>query len=203
MDFSAEMLASRIRRFRYNKRLSIEQLAQKAKVDKNTIVRIEKGEGRPNLKTLINICNVLEESVDKLVDMNAHENKDFYVHRRKKSRAKGQALKKQKGFRLGDLVAKLPFGHMNVVILEIDGNGQMRSHPGEEILFCLKGKVGINLGNTSVTLKKGDSVMFFGREPHQYYNADKSKNPVTAVGLSVWLDEDIDPQSNYFETYHL
>ncbi len=203
MDFSPEMLASRVRRFRYNKKLSIEQLAQKAKVDKNTIVRIEKGEGRPNLKTLINICNALGESVDKLIDMNAHENKDFYVHRRKKTSAKGRKSTGKKGLRLGDLVAKLPFGLINAVILEIDGEGQMRSHSGEEILFCLKGKVGVNIGNTSVTLEKGDSVMIFGREPHQYFNADKSNKPVTAVGFSVWLDEDIDLQSDYFESYHL
>lgn len=203
MDFSPEMLASRVRRFRYNKKLSIEQLAQKAKVDKNTIVRIEKGEGRPNLKTLINICNALGESVDKLIDMNAHENKDFYVHRREKTSAKVRKSTGQKGLRLGDLVAKLPFGLINAVILEIDGEGKMRSHSGEEILFCLKGKVGVNIGNTSVILKKGDSVMIFGREPHQYFNADKSNKPVTAVGFSVWLDDDIDLQSDYFESYHL
>ncbi|MFH1069484.1 MAG: XRE family transcriptional regulator [Candidatus Glassbacteria bacterium] len=203
MDFRSEMLASRVRRLRYFRELSIEQLAKIAQVDKNTIVRIEKGEGRPNLKTLVNICSALDVSVDELIDMKTKEDKDFYVYRRKKPRVHSRSDTKEPGLRVGDLMAKLPFGHMNAVIIEVDGEGRTRSHPGEEILFCLKGRVGIRIGSTDVELEEGDSVMFFGREPHQYYNADKGKDPEAGVGLSVWLDEDIDPKTDYFKTYHI
>ena len=201
MDFRSEMLAARIRRLRLQKKLSIEQLAKDAAVDKNTIVRIEKGEGRPNLKTLVNICNALGVSVDKLIDMKTIEGKDYYVHRRggKKSEIKDS----EPGLRVGDLQAKLPYGLMNTVVLEIFGEGKMRSHSGEELLFCLKGQVGIKIGNTPVVLNKGDSVLFFGREPHQYFNADKSKDPSEAVALSVWLDQEVDPETHYLQKYHI
>ena len=203
MDFRSEMLASRVRRLRFQKKLSIEQLAKDAEVDKNTIVRIEKGEGRPNLKTLVNICNALDVSVDELIDMKTQESRDYHVCRRKKRMKPSEKNIAEPGLMLGDLKAKLPFGHMNAVILEIFGEGKMRSHRGEEILFCLKGRVGIMIGSTPVVLEKGDSVMFFGREPHKYFNADKSKDPQIAVGLSIWLDEDIDMEKDHLLTYHI
>ena len=201
MDYSSEMLAARIRRLRLRKEMSIEQLAKDGNVDKNTIVRIEKGEGRPNLKTLVNICNALGVSVDKLIDMKTIEGADYYVHRRKGKKSK--AKDDEPGLRVGDLQSRLPYGLMNTVVLEIFGEGKMRSHRGEELLFCLKGQVGIKIGNTPVILNKGDSVLFFGREPHLYYNADKSENPSVAVALSVWLDQEVDPETHKLEKYHI
>ena len=201
MDLKSEMLAARVRRLRLNKEISIEQLAKDAGVDKNTIVRIEKGEGRPNLNTLVNICRALEVSVDNLIDMKTIEGEDYYIHRRggKKSETKDS----EPGLRVGDLRAKLPYGLMNTVVLEIFGEGKMRSHRGEELLFCLKGQVGIKIGSTPVVLNKGDSVIFFGREPHQYFNADKSENPSVAVALSVWLDQEVDPETQYLQKYYI
>ena len=203
MDLRSEMLASRVRRLRFLRKLSIEQLAKKTEVDKNTIVRIEKGEGRPNLKTLVNICNALDVSVDELIDMKTRENEDFHVYRRKKRKKPVERKTAEPGLALGDLKAKLPFGHINAVTLEISGKGKMRSHRGEEILFCLKGLVGVTIGSTSVVLEKGDSVMFFGREPHQYFNAYKGKDPEVAVALSIWLDEDIDMEVDQLMAYHI
>jgi transcriptional regulator with XRE-family HTH domain len=199
MDYSAEMLAARIRRLRIEKEMSIEQLARDGRVDKNTIVRIEKGEGRPNLKTLVNICNALGVSVDKLIDMKTVESEDYFVHRR--SGKKKKTREKEPGLKLGDLQARLPSGLMNTVVFELLGEGRMRSHKGEEFLFCLKGQAGVKIGSTSVVLNKGDSILFFGREPHMYFNADKSGNP--SVALSVWLDQDIDPEMHMLKKYHI
>ena len=203
MNLSSEMLASRVRRLRIAKGLSIEQMAIMSDIYKNTIVRIEKGGGRPSLKSLISICSALEVTVDKLIDMKAHVNKDFFVYRRDKENIKKKDLKSEQGLCIGDLSAKLPFGIINAVIIEISDLGKVRSHPGEELLFCLKGKVGIKIGSTEVILEKGDSVLFYGREPHQYFNADTGKNPVAEIGLSIWMDQDIDLESDYAEAYHL
>jgi len=202
VDFRSEMLASRVRRLRLNKKMSIEQLAKNASVDKNTVVRIEKGEGRPNLKTLVNICNAIGVSVNALLDMNSIEKEDFYIHRHGEGVNRNH-IKKEPGLKVGDLMAKLPYGQMNVVVLELSGEGKMRSHPGEEFLFCLKGQAGVKIGNTPVVLAKGDSVMFFGREPHLYFNGDKSDDPEIAVALSVWLDQEVDPEVHELEKYHI
>lgn len=200
MDFGSEMLAARVRRFRLQKKMSIEQLAKAAGVDKNTVVRIEKGEGRPNLSTLMRICGILEVSVDTLMDLESVENQDYYLYRRGESSGVDES---EPGLRVGDLKAKLPCGKMNAVVLEITGEGRMRSHPGEEITFCLKGKVGVMIGSTPVVLERGDSVLFFGREPHKYYNADKAGNAPMALALCVWMDEAVDPQAEYLSSYHL
>ena len=59
------------------------------------------------------------------------------------------------------------------------------------------------IGNTPVVLEKGDSVLLYGREPHQYYNAGEGENAPMAMALSVWLDESVDPESNYLSSYHI
>lgn len=197
MDFRSEMLAARVRRMRLQKRLSIEQLARAADVDKNTVVRLEKGEGRPNLKTLMSICDALGVTADRLMDMKTVENEDYFVNRRG---AHSHDIT-ETGLKVADLKAKLPFGMMNAVTLEISGEGIMRSHPGEEFFLCLKGRIELKIGSTAIELAKGDSVMFFGREPHMYSNADKENGP--ALALSVWIDEFVDFEANYLEDYHM
>ena len=201
MDFRSEMLAARVRRYRLERKLSIEQLAKSAGVDKNTIVRLEKGEGRPNLSTLMSICGSLEVSADTLMDMKTIEKEDFYVYRRDDGKVTDEG---EPGLKLGDLKGRLPWGKMNAVVLHVEGEGRMRSHPGEEITFCLKGRLGVMIGSTPVELEKGESIMFYGRKPHKYYNAtregDKSSE---SVALTVWVDEGIDPESSYLSAYHI
>ena len=200
MDFRTEMLAARVRRHRLQNKMSIEQLAKAAGVDKNTIVRIEKGDGRPNLSTLMSICRTLNVSADTLMDLATVESEDYFINRRGEGSWPDDC---EPGVRVKDLKAKLPWGKMNVVVLEMTGRGKMRSHPGEEITFCLAGKVGIMIGSTAVELNKGDSVLFYGREPHQYYNADERKDAQPAIALTVWMDESLDPDSSYFSSYQL
>jgi XRE family transcriptional regulator, regulator of sulfur utilization len=199
MDFRSEMLAARVRRFRQQSKMSIEQLAKSAGVDKNTIVRLEKGEGRPNLSTLMSICGVFKVSADDLMNMQSRANEDYFVFR------KGEKCfnESKDGLEILDLNASLPNGLMNAVVLEISGEGMTRSHPGEELVFCLKGKVGLSLGNTTLELNKGDSVMFYGREPHRYFCPDESEDAEKGLILCVWLDKDAGESFYFFDDYKI
>ena len=55
--FDPMMLGKRAQRIRIEKKLSIESLAKMAKVNKNTVVRFEKGM-HTRLETIYKICNV-------------------------------------------------------------------------------------------------------------------------------------------------
>lgn len=200
MDFRSEMLAARVRRHRLQNKKSIEQLAKAANVDKNTVVRIERGEGRPNLSTLLSICGALGVSADTLMAMETEESQDYFLYRRSPD---SNEIENEPGLKVRDLKARLPWGRMNTVLLELTGEGKMRSHPGEEFVFCLKGTVGIMIGSTPILLNKGDSLLFFGREPHRYFNGNESDGSETSLALCVWLDEGVDPETDYFKSYHI
>ena len=78
-------IGARIRFYRTQKSMTLEELAEKADVSKQHISRIERGEKYPNLEIFINIANALEISADELLVDNLmhssskHDGDDFYV----------------------------------------------------------------------------------------------------------------------------
>ena len=78
-------IGARIRFYRVQKNMALEELAEKTNVSLQHISRIERGEKNPNLELFINIANALEISADELlVDnlMNStskRDGDDFYV----------------------------------------------------------------------------------------------------------------------------
>lgn len=59
-----------VRSIRINKGLSIRDLAKKAKVNKNTVDKVEKGLSIPNHYTILKISRALDMEVHEVFDMN-------------------------------------------------------------------------------------------------------------------------------------
>ena len=43
-------------------------------------------------------------------------------------------------------------------------------HSGEELFFCLPGKLGFLIGGERYCLRRGDSMHFKSEQPHVWYN---------------------------------
>lgn len=66
--FSLQKLGINIRKHRAALRLTREALAEKTKVNYNTIVKLESGANtNPTIKTLLGLCKLFEITVDDLV----------------------------------------------------------------------------------------------------------------------------------------
>lgn len=221
------VLGARAKQRREDLEFTVQQLAKKAGVSKNTIVRFEKGEGS-NYSTIQKICAALDCTHDELVgkrkyragkdylvwDRDLYEKKENEDPREKaptnfeKATTVGRNQIIEQGLTINASLSRLPQGMINATVLEIVQEGKPRSHPGEELLFCLTGTVGIRLGLkhdnpkddhfTELVLEKGDGVLFWGIEPHSYFNPryDPAKeDQEIGVALSVWLDPDADPKA--------
>ena len=68
----------------------------------------------------------------------------------------------------------------------------MQSHPGEELLYCLSGKVGIQIGKLTEKLEETDAILFYGTESHRYFNADKQND--VSIALCVWTSKAVEPK---------
>ena len=194
-------VGKRLQRRRRELGLSIEKLARNSQVNKNTILRVEKG-ANAQTNTIEKICAALETSYFDLLDARLDPERDFEVRRIERDeegkpvRRYQEALRAQRdtidlsGVVLGDLQHR--WGALNATVLEIHArDGQQGAHRGEELLFCLTGAIGVRLGdNIDRVLKKGDAMFFDGEFLHAYYNADSDKE--VSVGLSVWVDADAD-----------
>lgn len=66
--YRVNKIASNVKKMRSEMDLSREDLAKKAKVNYNTIIKLESGANRnPTVKTLIGICNVFGCTVEVLI----------------------------------------------------------------------------------------------------------------------------------------
>jgi transcriptional regulator with XRE-family HTH domain len=196
--FDPLTLGKRAQRIRIEKGVSIEVLARAASVNKNTVVRFEKGIPT-RMETIYKICNVLEVSPLHLVEGKLVRGRDYDIQKHtelpRKNAAKPVTRSERvhsalcEGMRVGDLNYRLPGGRLSARVMEIHGRiiSGKKTHPGEELLFCLTGQIGIEVSDVKATLKKGDAIFFWGTEPHCYYNADENKPK--SVALSVVYGE--------------
>lgn len=195
--FDQRMLGKRAQRIRVEKALSIEALASSAGVNKNTVVRFEKGIPT-RMETVYKICAVLGISPLQLIEGKLIQGRDYDIKKHDdspESRARHVPRKDRvrtvihHGMTIGDLNYRLPGGKLSAKVLEIREKGDVHTHPGEELLFCLTGTVGIEVSHVSAVLKKGDAIFFWGTEPHAYFNSDKSKDVSVALSVVVGGEE--------------
>ena len=188
--FDPLTLGKRAQRIRNETGMSIESLAKEASVNKNTVVRFEKGIST-RMETIYKICNILGVSPFELIEGKLVKERDYAIKKHVTSQSTAKHVTRSErvpkdhvhGMKIGDLEYQLPGGQMTAKVLEISECGQVQSHPGEELLFCLTGKVGIKLSEVEAVLNKGDAIFFWGTEPHCYFNADSEKT--VSVALSV------------------
>lgn len=197
--FDPRMLGKRAQRIRIEKKLSIESLARDAKVNKNTVVRFEKGIPT-RMDTVYKICAVLGVSPLQLIEGRLILGRDYDIKKhalpessasRPKHVPRQDRVQKEivHGMTIGDLNYRLPGGLLTAKVLEVRERGEVHTHPGEELLFCLTGTIGVEISHVSAVLKKGDAIFFWGTEPHVYSNADKQKEISVALSVVVGNNE--------------
>lgn len=196
-------LAARIRRARLQSDLSIRQLAERAGVDKGTLVKLEQG-NTPSYRTLVRVCDALGVSVVHLLQSRAEEDPVF-VHRRVNERREAKqehpnvqvrdALRQElvaadRGVLLTWLDCRLPGGVLNSWLLEVRDPTEPTTHPGEEFVFCLRGRAALTVSNVRYELEPGDAASFWSAEPHFYAPAEQLRySDPSVLLLSVWVHE--------------
>lgn len=189
--FDPLTLGKRAQRIRIEKKATIEALSKEAGVNKNTVVRFEKGLPT-RMDTIYKICGVLGVSPLQLMEGKLVRGRDYDIQKHENGRRIRQVPRTQRvqtgtahGMIVGDLNYRLPEGQLGAQVLEIvtRDKGQKKTHSGEELLFCLTGKVGVEISDVTTVLNKGDAIFFWGSEPHVYFNADEKKD--VSVALSV------------------
>lgn len=193
--FNPIMVGKRVERLRRAQNLSIEKLAKKAGVNKNTIVRFEKGR-KTTVDTIIKTCQALGVKLHELLEAAPVKNIDYVLAEGPETRKlkygdrKGRKIITKGPVTIGDIKCRLQGGALNAVILELTGEGSKKSHHGEELLFCLTGTIGLDVNGKEIILNKGDGAVFWGTEPHSYSHFDTKKDK--SIGLSVWIDSEIE-----------
>ena len=195
----AEVVGDRIRRLRIGMGLSIRDVAARAELSKTSVVRLEQGlTCRPS--TLVQVCEVLGVHLERLEDGESAET--GAVHRASDDRwfdmadvaagplpltatrgARTPRVPKQVAVAVDLLRSRLANGRVLPTILEVHAESVARSHPGEEFVYVLSGRLRLRVGANVFELKTGESLCFWSGEPHQY--APIGRGPARVLSIRV------------------
>ena len=181
-----EVAGDRVRRLRLRQGLSIRQLADRAGLNKNSIVRLEQGRGSAAL-TIIRVCAAFQIHIDRLLDEEGPGVTAAYLHQTGDDRwADLRDLASAPVRRRSDLDAdalaacilesRIPDGRLRASILEIAAATDPRSHVGEEFVYVLEGRLAITIAGTRHALAAGESIAFHSAETHSYAPAAQGES---------------------------
>ncbi|MBT3175736.1 MAG: helix-turn-helix transcriptional regulator [Desulfobacula sp.] len=168
-------IGKRIRRIRLDKKMTLDTIANETGLSKEFIKKIEAGDKRPSVGTLLQISRtlhidsnfLLKEQGDALEERSKAYTKrtDNYAYTPLTPTAENKHLKAFK------IVVGAKKSH--------DGVGFQ--HDGEEFTYVLKGKVEVKVGDHINKLKKGDSLHFNSGIKHDLKNTGKTDAELIVV----------------------
>lgn len=201
-----EVVGGRFRRARQRMGLSIRDVAIGARVSKNSVVRLEHG-GTPHPLTVVKLCAALGIHVASLAKPLADSGAIVAIHRAEDDRwydltdfgagpladrplsPEERRQRAQDGVQVPLMILsnRLETGRLLPTVIELYRESELRSHPGEELVYVLEGSAQIRVGPDRFVLNVGESATFWSSEEHSYAPAEGT--PLPARVLSVRIDD--------------
>ncbi len=207
-----ESVGQRLRELRHARHISIRELARTADVDKNTVLRIERGEP-VSAKVLNSVCAALNTVLPQVTaPVTEMSNASHFqtsaenwciVFNTMRSRTGlpdyTQVADPMERKRLGGLgfvngfmqnhECAITNGTLQAAVIEVYGAyARPASHAGEEFLMCLTGKVDVRVGDEHYILAAGDSVTFRSDLQHNYEQVETDAAGFAPKILMVWIE---------------
>jgi transcriptional regulator with XRE-family HTH domain len=184
---NASNVGSKIKSIRESRNIAQEELAQRAGLGLDQIVRIEENQNLPSLAPLVKIARVLGVRLGTFLDDN--ENLGPVVCK-KGQEIQGVSFSSQTAASHNNLnfypLAQSKVGrHMEPFLIDIDSASQegyqLSTHEGEEFLYVLKGQIEVTYGNTKYRIEEGESIYYDSIVEHNVHAANESKATILAV----------------------
>ena len=168
-------IGKRIRRARLNKKISLDTMANETGLSKAFIKKIEGGEQRPSVGTLLQISRTLHIDSSLLL-------KEQGGTRKKRSKA---YTKRTDNYAYTPLTPSAENKHLKAFQITVEAqkrhDGVGFQHEGEEFVYVLKGRVEVQVGDHINKLKKGDSLHFNSGVKHDLRNTGKTDAELIVV----------------------
>lgn len=184
----------RLRELRNERRLSIRALAERSRLNVNTLSMIENGKTSPSVSTLQQVATALKVPITSFFEAetlprriviqkaSTHQTATF---------AHGTLADLGVGFSSRELE---PF----MVNLEPGANsGEMPIvHTGLEFVYCLEACITYEVEGEKYTLEEGDSLLFEAHLPHRWFNGGNT--PTRSLLILCPSDERDHPDERHF-----
>lgn len=168
-------IGKRIRRARLAKKISLDNMANETGLSKEMIKKIEGGQQRPSVGTLLQISRTLHIDSSFLL-----KEQDDTVEARSKA-----YTKRTDNYAYTPLTPNAENKHLKAFRIVVEAQkshgGVGFQHEGEEFVYVLSGRVEVQVGEHINKLKKGDSLHFNSGIKHDLRNIGKTDAELIVV----------------------
>lgn len=175
-------IGEKIRTYRKEKRMTLEELSSKSGVALATLSRMETGKMSGTLKAHTNICKSLGISIAELYREIEDSSKTI---ERLPEEKKPEQLEGSGKIKYGLLVARTSGKKMLPVTVTIAPGAETpadRNKPGtDKFLYVLKGIIEVEISGKSYFLKKSDSLYFDSSLKHSLKNRSSSETEIMSI----------------------
>ncbi|TXR53161.1 helix-turn-helix domain-containing protein [Reinekea thalattae] len=159
----------RLKRERLAEALKITDIAAISGISQGMISKIENAQVSPSLETIDKLCNAIGIPVAKLFsDYNLPDGGALFTKAGNGIEVVRRGTEKGHTYRLLGY-QRGSHRHLEPFLVSIDDLSETFptfSHPGEEFIYLLKGKLTYRVGNKMYEMTEGDSLAFNGELPH-------------------------------------
>lgn len=176
---TAEMVGPRIRAARVRRGHTLEDVAERAGLNKAFLSRVERGLKSPSLSTLLRIAAALEVEIGTLLGQTIDPDAIAVVRREDR-----RQIAPSDGFRAAASVfAPAGSGGMTAFVVEPDAepSAETAGHPGEEIVIVLDGAIEMIFRDRTIELEAGDACRFEGHLGHRMRRVGAGRAEVLVV----------------------
>jgi transcriptional regulator with XRE-family HTH domain len=162
-------ISKKIKKYRLDKQLTIQELAEMSGVTKGLISQIENGRSIPSMPVLFKIIHSLDVAVNEFFgDMIKPVKEEPVLIMRSENYTSFEKEDAVGFFYHRILMKDIAASTLDIVLLTINPNSQrpMVQTAALEYKYILSGAVEYNIDGKTYTLNAGDSILFNGMLPH-------------------------------------
>ncbi len=170
-------IAQKIRSTRLKKNLTIQELADRTKVTKGLLSKIENSRTIPSLPVFVQLIQSLDISLKEFFEDMVLTNGKDYLHV-KRGQCTPMTREGRSGFNYNHILAQnLSTCTMEAVLLTVDpgATGRAGTSDGYEFKYILSGNCKYQINNETIFLEEGDSLYFDASAPHLPINESPNK----------------------------
>jgi transcriptional regulator with XRE-family HTH domain len=164
-------LGERIKTLRIEKGFSLQDLSQKSGISAAGIHKIESNGIIPTITTMMKIADALGKKVSYFIEEEREDKDVVFVPAGSRQTIftfkKGLDLQGVSAKKYGDFIMTAAYSVVEVGALS--GKKPM-NHRGEELVYCLQGKMEFKVKDRTYVLNQGDSLHFRTNQEHSWKN---------------------------------
>jgi transcriptional regulator with XRE-family HTH domain len=172
---SAIHIGSKIRKARLDVNMSIKALAELSGLSAAAIQKVETNRMVPTITSLLKISRALGRKVSFFIQEVDSDNRIVFLKKEGRERFYSEKSKCFHEYIATNLENGILEGGIFIALPGGKSGEAPNSHPGEEIILCLKGRIKVDIAEKTYNLKSGDTLHFKSDIPHRWRNVTNSE----------------------------